>query len=72
MIKTFDMSEIATVNPPMVTPIESGSSHKFFGHDMNFERIRNNFAAKCFELGVPNNKQGLYLAISTIDVAEEE
>ena len=66
MLKFFDMSEIAElVVSPVVVSIESGTSHKFFSDDINFERIRENLKAKCLELGVPNNKQGVYVTIST-------
>lgn len=66
MLKFFDMSEIAELIAfPVVVSIESEASHKFFGDDINFERICENLKAKCFELGIPNNKQGVYVTIST-------
>lgn len=65
MLKFFDISEIAVVASPIVVSIESGASHKFLSDDLNFERAQDNMKAKCFELGVPNNKQGVYMTVST-------
>jgi len=73
ILKFFDMSEIIPdVFDPTTVTIDSGSSHKFYGNNINFERIKDNMKAKCFELGIPNNKQGIYLTFTTVAPTELE
>jgi hypothetical protein len=72
-LKAFDLTDLVhQVEGQQVVDIEAETEYEFYGNDMNFERIQANMKAKCFELGVPNDKTGVYLTIHTVPPTEIE